>query len=106
MTDSDPQPTRAGTPRDVHWYTLARLNPKHEAGQDDEWTLPGAQSPEEALAFFSKQFGISSRLELCGGGDPGAEFRLSKENSATSAPASRTIRSTGVVVEQFLVKRA
>lgn len=106
MTDSDQEPPRAGTPREVNWYRLARFNPKHEAGQDDEWTLPGARSPEEALAYFSKELGIIGRLELCDAGNPDAEFRLNKENRATSsAPASTTIRSAGVVVEQFLVKR-
>ena len=107
MTDPDPQPTCAGTPREVHWYTLARLNPRHEAHQEDEWTLPAARSPEEALAYFSKQPAISARLEMCDGGDPDAEFRLNKENPATSSsPGSTTTRYTEDVVEQFLVKRA
>lgn len=77
----------------LHWYTLIPLDGPPE---ENDRSIPGAKSPEEALFSFERDF--TSGLELCNNDDGTAEFLLEKR-----------LRSVGVgpgeLVEQFYVRR-
>jgi hypothetical protein len=77
----------------IHWYTLIPLD--GPPGENDR-SIPGAKSPEEALFSFERD--LTSDLELCNNDDGTAEFLLEKR-----------LRSLGVgpgeLVEQFYVRR-
>jgi hypothetical protein len=43
---------------DVHFYRLMRATRKFDPAEKDEWSLPGALSPDEALKLFEGELGF------------------------------------------------
>jgi hypothetical protein len=102
------QPPGDGSPATrVHWYDLRRISPRHRPGEKDSWSLPGETSPEAALAYFVRDAGFPSPLEICSGDDLAAEFVLEKRTVLrTKSGASQHLRAGDDVVETFFVKPA
>jgi hypothetical protein len=102
------QPPGDGSPANrVHWYDLRRISPRYRPGEKDSWSLPGETSSEAALAYFVRDAGFPSPLEICGGDDLAAEFVLEKRSVLrTQSGASQHLRAGDAVVEGFFVKLA
>ncbi len=79
-------------PHNIHWYTLIRLDGPPE---ENDKSMPGAKSPEEALFYFERDFPF--HLELCTNDDGTAVFLLEKRLRSCGAS------QPGELVESFSV---
>jgi hypothetical protein len=46
---------------EVHFYSLKRSTPKLSLGEQDEWSIPDASGPDEALRHFERDLGFGLR---------------------------------------------
>jgi hypothetical protein len=100
------QPPAGAPARQVHWYHLWRQTPKHEAGQKDDWSVPGEVSPEAALAYFEKHEGFSEGLSLCPDtADLSVEFTLEQREVLRTPRGNSVGLRAGRLVDSFAVKR-
>jgi hypothetical protein len=88
----------------VHYYILARMSPLSEAGQKNEWSMPGERSPEAALMYFSRAAGLGE-LQLCGDDDISAEFILEQREVLRSYSGATMVSQPGGLVGRFYVRR-
>jgi hypothetical protein len=87
----------------VHFYSLKRATPVFDPGEKDEWSIPGALGPDEALRYFEKDLGFRLRRtddDLIG------EFVLEqRERIVRPVGASTSIRP-GEVIATYWVGRS
>jgi hypothetical protein len=90
--------------QDVHFYSLKRSTPKFNPGEKDEWSIPGALSPDEALRYFEKDLGC--RLSRINDDALVGQFVLEqRERIVEPIGASMSIRP-GEVLTTFWVEQS
>jgi hypothetical protein len=67
---------------EVHFYSLKRATPNFTSGDKDEWSIPGALSPDEALRYFEKDLGFG--LRRIDDDDDNGEFVLEQRERITT----------------------
>jgi hypothetical protein len=87
----------------VYFYSLKRATPKFTSGEKDEWSIPGALSPDEALRHFEKDLGFSlKRID-----DDGlvGEFVLEQRERIVQPMGASTSIRPGVVLATSWIER-
>jgi hypothetical protein len=87
----------------VHFYSLKRATPKFNAGERDDWSIPGALSPDEALRYFGMDLGFGLR-RIDDDAQTG-EFVLEERERIERAFSASTLIRPGDVVATFWVER-
>lgn len=89
---------------DVHFYSLKRSSPQFSPGGKDEWSIPSALGPDEALRHFEKDLGFG--LRRIDDDDLVGEFVLEqRERIVRPIGASTSIRP-GEVIATYWVGRS
>lgn len=88
----------------VHFYFLKRATPKFTPGEKDEWSIPGALSPDEALRHFEKDLGFG--LRRIDDDDLVGEFVLEQRERIVRPISASTSIQPGAVLATSWVGRS
>lgn len=89
---------------DVHFYSLKRATPEFSPGIRDEWSIPGALSPAEALRHFEREVGFG--LKRIDDNDLIGEFVLEQREQIVKAVRAGTSIRPGNVIATYWVGRS
>jgi hypothetical protein len=88
----------------AHFYSLKRATPMFSPGEKDEWSIPGALGPDEALKHFEKDLGFA--LRRIDDDDLVGEFVLEQRERILRPIGASTSISPGKVIATYWVGRS
>jgi hypothetical protein len=89
---------------EAHFYSLKRATPNFKSGERDEWSIPGALSPDEALRHFEKDigFGLSRIVD----DESVGEFVLEQRERITTQRGAALSIQPGKIIATAWIERA